>query len=566
VKLCGQSPLQTPNSCDKTSVTVPGEGTYTVNTNGTVTFDPEPTFTGTVTTPVTYQVADTLDRTVHATITPTVSAPAAPTATPDTKLVVPGGTATFTTITGTSGLATGTGLVTSGAGATCIVDPATSTCGTSVTIPGEGTFSLNQSTNIVSYTALSTATAGTKSAVTYRVTDVLGQTASSTLTPIIPLPPSATDDTSRDEWDVNQTLTPLANDTFLASVPADASTIRLCSVSPVQTPNNCDKMSVTVSGEGTYTLGTNGTVTFDPLPTFIGTVATPVRYQVADVLGQTVSATLTPTVVPPPIPQALLDTGSAMQGRVVKLQPWLNDSATTDAVTTSSTSLRPVSLVPSSIRFCGTQKMATSSAVSPKPEACTLTSLTTADGKYTVDTKTGVVTFVHRKGFVGQVTEPVTYQIANNWSGSYGPGLTTAELIPTIIPPNVPSVSVGDLVWRDLNGDGYQGPADYGIAGVRVSLFTAGGKPARDLSGDPVASLVTNKYGKYRFTNLPAGKYMVRVTYPPGYRSTIPDLPGRERNSSTNMAVSRQLAIGEVDNSLDFGMVPKMKRSLAYTK
>jgi hypothetical protein len=164
------------------------------------------------------------------------------------------------------------------------------------------------------------------------------------------------------------------------------------------------------------------------------------------------------------------------------------------------------------------------------------------------------------------VTEPVVYQIANDWSGSYGPGLTTAELIPTILPANIPSVTVGDRVWRDLNGDGYQGPADYGIAGIRMSLFTAGGQPAKDLTGNPVTSIVTDKEGKYRFTNLPAGKYVVRVTYPARYRSTIPDRPGRGRNSSTTMAISRALAIGEVDDTLDFGMVPNLKRSLAHTK
>ena len=72
VKLCGLDPLQTPNSCDKTSVTVPGEGTYTVNPDGTVTFNPLDSFAGTVRTPVTYQVADTLGQIDSATITPTV--------------------------------------------------------------------------------------------------------------------------------------------------------------------------------------------------------------------------------------------------------------------------------------------------------------------------------------------------------------------------------------------------------------------------------------------------------------------------------------------------------------
>jgi hypothetical protein len=52
---------------------VSGEGTYTVNANGTVTFDPLPSYTG-VATPVTYVVADSLGRYANATITPTIAA------------------------------------------------------------------------------------------------------------------------------------------------------------------------------------------------------------------------------------------------------------------------------------------------------------------------------------------------------------------------------------------------------------------------------------------------------------------------------------------------------------
>ena len=64
--------------------------------------------------------------------------------------------------------------------------------------------------------------------------------------------------------------------------------------------HGCDLMSLTVSGEGTYTVNADGTVTFDPLPSFHGT-ATPIRYQATDALGRYVNATITPTVDAPPI-------------------------------------------------------------------------------------------------------------------------------------------------------------------------------------------------------------------------------------------------------------------------
>jgi LPXTG-motif cell wall-anchored protein len=88
----------------------------------------------------------------------------------------------------------------------------------------------------------------------------------------------------------------LANDSFTAS-DADTASIRLCA--PGETPNICSQTSLTVAGEGTYTVNPDGTVTFDPVPAFYG-VATPITYQAMDQLGRYVNATITPTVVAPP--------------------------------------------------------------------------------------------------------------------------------------------------------------------------------------------------------------------------------------------------------------------------
>jgi CshA-type fibril repeat protein len=564
LKLCGISPTQNPNACDKTTLVVPNEGSYTVNSaTGVVTFDPLPSFAGTVATRPTYQVADSLGRYVNATITPTVSAPNAPTAKPETKLVLPGGTISFTTTTGASGLATGTGLATSGPTATCLFTPGTTTCDAdnSVTIVGEGTYVLDPATGIVTFTASASIMPGTKTPITYRVTDALGQTASSTLTPIVPVPPSATNDAISDAYDTNQTYTPLANDSFSSLAPVSKTTLKLCGVEPVQKPNDCDKTVVTVPNEGTYTLNADGTVTFDPLPTFSGT-ATPVVYQVSDSLGRFVNATITPTVAAPPVPAATLDAGKAKQGSKITLSPWLND----DGGTVDSTGEK-LSLVPSSVRLCGTTTLEKMDALGTTGQnvKCSLTKLKTADGTYTVDTKTGKVTFVHKKGFSGTVTQPVKYSIANSFKGAAGPGIATGVLVPTIVPTSVPSVTLGDKVWRDLNGDGYQGPGDGGIEGVTVKLLTVKGKPVRDLFGKIVKPVVSDVNGAFRFTGLPGGRYKLIVTYPPNFRPTIPDRPGRDKNSSTTQAITKVMKIGQTDLSLDFGMVPKMTSGLART-
>jgi CshA-type fibril repeat protein len=149
-------------------------------------------------------------------------------------------------------------------------------------------------------------------------------------------------------------------------------------------------------------------------------------YIIEDSLGQVATSTLTPTVVPPPAPITELDTGIAEQGSVVVLSPWSNDNGGEVPAGVTGT----VELVPNSVRLCGPTDNA---------PTCALTTLTTDDGTYTVDTTTGKVTFEHRTGFLGTVTQPVTYQIANDWTGESKIGITTNILIPTIIPPAPPA-------------------------------------------------------------------------------------------------------------------------------
>ncbi len=81
-------------------------------------------------------------------------------------------------------------------------------------------------------------------------------------------------------------------------------------------------------------------------------------------------------------------------------------------------------------------------------------------------------------------------------------------------------VSVGDRVWRDLNGDGDQDGGEPGINGVTVELLDGG--------GNLLATTVTAGNGLYFFGDLPAGSYSVRVvssTLPAGLSPTY-DLDG----------------------------------------
>lgn len=425
LKLCAVGESSANGSCSLSTLTVANEGIYRVEANGSVVFDPFATFTGTATT-INYQVTDSYGRTAGSTITVIVTPPALPVATPQTKVVGPGMSVSYTNVIGSSALATGAALQTGSVNGPCLIDPATNSCVASLVVAGEGTWTIDRNSGVATFTALNTITPGAKTPVAYRVTDVLGNSTTSTLTPIVPEPPVVADDEKIDAWDTNQTFSPFANDKFASVAPVVMSSLRLCGTG--EKPGSCKRMVLSVDNEGTFTVHSDGTVTFDPLPTFHG-AATPVTYQATDIAGQVLHATINPFVTPPPIPEAQDDAGSAKQGRSVVLSPWLNDFAGTPPENVGG----KISLIPISIRLCG---------VGETPPNCTLTKLTTADGKYTVDVKTGKVTFVHRSGFTGTVTQPVRYQILNDWSGLSGQGVASALLIPTITPSKLPTTGI----------------------------------------------------------------------------------------------------------------------------
>ncbi|MSZ56128.1 MAG: hypothetical protein F2594_02215, partial [Actinobacteria bacterium] len=109
--------------------------------------------------------------------------------------------------------------------------------------------------------------------------------------------PNAVNDTSTNAQDINQIISPLVNDNFEAGSPAVNSSLLLCGYGTG--PFVCDKTTLTVPNEGTYTVNSDGTVTFDPLPNYVGT-ATPVQYQISDTQSRARTATITPTVTPSP--------------------------------------------------------------------------------------------------------------------------------------------------------------------------------------------------------------------------------------------------------------------------
>lgn len=130
-------------------------------------------------------------------------------------------------------------------------------------------------------------------------------------------------------------------------------------------------------------------------------------------------------------------------------------------------------------------------------------------------------------------------------------------------PVAVPSVSVGDLVWKDLNGNGIQDRGEPGIAGVVLTITGPDG-PVTDVNGQPVGPITTDTNGHYTFTGLPtlpAGQsYTVTLDTTAsasaltGLQPTTTGQGTTATDSSTATATTGDLTTdGDTDDTLDFG-------------
>ena len=258
-----------------TTKVIPGEGTYTVAPDGTVTFVPEKSFTGTG-TGVTVKRVDKNGTPVTATYTPTVT-PVTPTAKPTTSTDIQGATQT------------GKPEFTEGDSRVPMNDdvPATFDDGsTTKTVEGVGTYTVAPDGTVTFVPEKSFV--GTAPAVTVVREDKNGTKASATYTPTVtPVTPTADPATSTDIQGQTQTGKP----SFTPgnpSVPMD---------DDVPATFEDGSTTKTIPGEGTYTVSPDGTVTFVPEKSFTGT-GTGVTVKRVDKNGTPVTATYTPTVTP----------------------------------------------------------------------------------------------------------------------------------------------------------------------------------------------------------------------------------------------------------------------------
>ena len=347
-------------------VVVPGEGTYTIDENGVVTFTPEPQFTGKA-SGVTVKRVDKNGTEVTAKYTPTVK-PVTPTAEGKVTTDVQGATQTgkpeFT-----AGKTTVNGVektVELSDKPAKLVDPKTGDPVDSVTIEGEGTYTVAPD-GTVTFTPNKDFT-GQATGVTVKREDKNGTPVTAKYTPVVlPVTPTGKDVTSIGDKGQPQSETPVftAGTTKVngktVTVPIDET------VAP--TLEGADKEGkVVVPGEGTYTIDKNGKVTFTPEPDFVGT-ATGVTVKRVDENGTPVTAKYTPTVLGKTSTENVVSEGA-------KGQPQSNTPVFKGDVDTT---------------------------VAPTFSDGTTEKKVPGEGTYTIDA-TGKVTFTPEPNFVGTAT------------------------------------------------------------------------------------------------------------------------------------------------------------------
>ena len=246
--------------------TIPGQGTYTIAPDGTVTFTPEADFLGKG-TGVTLVRRDKNGSSVTARYVPTVVEPS---------------TSKDSVSSGRKGQAQ-TGTPTFEGAIDQAVAPTFADGSTEMVVPGEGTYRF---TMLGAVTFVPEADfVGTARGVVVKRSDIYGNTVTATYTPTV-LGSTATEDTGS---------------TGLKGQPQTGKPIFEGDVDPTVPPTFEDgSTEKVVPGQGTYTIAPDGTVTFVPETGFVGQAdgVTVIR---KDRNGQTISAVYVPTVTENPV-------------------------------------------------------------------------------------------------------------------------------------------------------------------------------------------------------------------------------------------------------------------------
>ena len=531
------------------SVTVEGEGTYTIEPNGSIKFQPEPQFTGEA-TGIEVQREDTNGTTVKAKYTPTVT-PVRPTGEDVKSEDIQGATQTGTPVFKAGNDEFPIDLKSPAK----LIDPETGkpTDKTSVTIKDEGTYEIDPKTGEVTFKPVPTFT-GIATGVTVQRQDTNGTIVRANYTPQVKgVTPTATPAKSKDIQGAVQTGLPEFKGGKVI-VNGEEKTVE---IDETKEPKLIDPKTgkptneaVVIPGEGIYTFE-DGKVRFQPEPQFTGE-GKGVEVQRVDKNGTPVTAKYTPTVV------EAIPTGEDVTSVGPKNTPQTGTPKFVGGSATVNGEEKTVEIntdVPATLE--GADK--DGKVVVPN------------EGTYTINGKTGVVTFTPEPNFVGEASGVMVKRVDKNGrevSAKYTPTVTpeTKTVDKTSEgPKNTPQSNTPEFIGDvDLNvpptfDDGtttrvVEGEGEYTIDNDGKVTFT----PEPDFTGtaDGITVVRKDKLGKtisatYTPTVRPDTEFVDKNGKPiPGYPNedgTTPkkDIPGYKFVETTTDAAGNTKHIYE---------------------
>ncbi len=442
------------NPLTVTAATSP-DGTVVINTDGTITFRPNPDFNGVAT--ITYTISDGQGGTATASATVVVNpVNDPPVATNDSATTSEDAPVTVAVLANDSDVD----------GDALTITTATSPDG-QVTINPNGTITFTPNPNFNGPTTIS-----------YTISDGNGGTSTATVTLSVAAvndPPVANPSSAVTNEDIPATLTPLANDTDLDGNPLT--------------------VTAASAANGTVTINADGTLRYVPNANFNGTDT--VTYTISDGQGGTATSTITVTVNPVnDLPVAGNDSATTPEDAPVTIAVLANDTdadgnplAVTAATSPNGTVvINPDGTItftpnpnfngPTTITYTisdgqgGTTTATVAVTVTPvndppvaRPDSATtpedtpvviaplgndsdldgnpltITGATSPNGTVTINPD-GTVTFTPNADFNGPTT--ITYTISDGQGGT-----TTATIAVTVTPVNDPPVARNDVFTMD---------------------------------------------------------------------------------------------------------------------
>ena len=487
--------------------TVSGEGTFTANPSGTVSFAPLPSFTGVST--ITYNVKDNLGQASNAAnLTVTVTGPGNPTGdtTTDGPVANPN---TGSTLVNTPFILDIKSNDVAGPGQTLnlsTVDLDTTTNGVQPTqTTSAGTWKSNGDgtvtfTPAAGYSGLAS--------LAYAIADSGGKTAQSTITIAVTggATPLAQNDSGATQPSTPVNVAILDNDTPSAGQVLVPGSVDLNPTTP--------QLDGTITtAEGSWTANANGMLTFAPTSSYKATnqpftgSTPPLPYTVADSSGQLAIASISIAVNPTAAPTATSVSANTAFNIPVNLNPASKSTASPGAT------LDPTTL-------------------DLNPATATVDqSISAAEGVWTVNAD-GTVGFAPASNYTG-TTAAQPYLIRDSLGHSANAYLNVTVALPI-------SVAVSGTVFQDINLDQIQDNGELGTNAGGMLYITAVN------TGFAVATSAVAADGSYTLALAPDASYtLVLSDNPQG--STTSSLPTGWGNTGEN---NNGTPVGAIDGTL----------------